>query len=269
MCAVIGRAQHFFLLNRGYVLDGDFHPIDRAQDAAAHFFERVGKGLDLAERLLEELVKTGAKSRVVRGDRGQHAGMVKRRIQPLLQLAHPQDDARIHQRIEVAETRNLFPQGIESAQQLHMLLGQRGHVGIRKNFNQRNFKRRKRQRTIEAITTLLPLAGHTRMAVKERSDQVSLVTIHFTGRAAAHKVAQQSLGYFGVGVGSKRVAQHGRRDRHVEQVQPAIHPRESSGQFALGMAQRVLVEPLGHRHVTAEAIPHELLIEALHRRENC
>ena len=122
--AVIGGTQHICLLNRGHVLDSNFHSVDRAQDAATHFFECVGKCLDLSQRLFEELVKTGAKSRVVGGDRGQHSGMVKRRIQPLFQFAHPRNDARVHQRIEVAEARNLFPQGIESPQQLHMLLRQ-------------------------------------------------------------------------------------------------------------------------------------------------
>ena len=66
--------------------------------------------------------------------------MIKRRIQPLLQFAHAPDNTRIDQRVEVAEAGNLFAQRIEAPQQLHMLLGQRRHISIGKNFDQRDFK---------------------------------------------------------------------------------------------------------------------------------
>jgi len=35
--------QHFFLLDRSYVFDRDFHTVDRTQDAAAHLVEGLGE----------------------------------------------------------------------------------------------------------------------------------------------------------------------------------------------------------------------------------
>ena len=82
--------------------------------------------LDLAEGLGEELVKPCAERGIVRGNRGQHTGMIKGSIQPALQFAHSRNNAGIDQRIEIAIAGNLFPQRIEVPQQLHMFFGSEG-----------------------------------------------------------------------------------------------------------------------------------------------
>ena len=64
------------------MLDRDFHAVDRAENASAHFVEGLRELFDLAERLDEKFIKPRAECGVVGGDRGQHAGMIERRIQP-------------------------------------------------------------------------------------------------------------------------------------------------------------------------------------------
>ncbi len=151
---------------------------------------------DLTQSLGEELVKARAESGIVRGDRGQHAGMIKGSIQPALQFAHSRNDAGIDERIEIAIAGNLFAQGIEVSQQLHVFFGQRGHVGIGENFDQGDFEGRKRQRSVQSIAVLLPLARDAGMAVKKSGNQVGFIAVDFAGLAAAHKIAKQSLGDF-------------------------------------------------------------------------
>src|SRR6267378_2379908 len=99
--------------------------------------------------------------------------MIERRIQPLLQLAHPRNDSGVDQRIEVTKTANLFAQRVKAPQQLHVLFWQGRDIGVSQDFNQRNFERRERQRTIKAVAALLPLALDPRMAIKKSGDQVS------------------------------------------------------------------------------------------------
>ena len=197
---------------------GDFHAVDGAQDAPAHFVERTGELFDFLQCLAEELVETSAECGVVRSHRCQHARMIKRRIQPLLQFAHARDHAGIHERVEIAEACNFFAHRIEAPQQLHVLLGQRRHVSIRQDFNQRNFERRKRECAIEAVSALLPLSGHARMPVEKCCDHIGLVAVNVAGFPAAHKVTQQSFRDLRIRIWSERPAEHGRRDGHVQQV---------------------------------------------------
>ncbi len=266
--AVIG-SQHVFLLNRGDVLNGDFYAIHRAQDAAAHFVERLGELLDFAQRFREQFIETSAERGVVRGHRGQDAGMIKRIVQPALQFAHAGDDARIDQRIEVAISGDLLAQGIEVAQQLHVLFGKLWDIGIGKNFYERDFEWRQRQCSIESIALLLPLPLHTRMSVEKSRDQIGFVAVYVAWLAAAHKVAKQGFGNFGVRFRRQRLAQHGGGNRHIEHVQPAVHAGERFGQVALGLTQCVRVESAGNRHVPTKLVAQELLIETLDRSQNC
>ena len=106
------------------------------------------------------------------------------------------------------------------------------------------------------------------MAIEKSCNQISLVAIDIAGFAAPYEIAQQSFGDFRIGIGSEGLAKHGGRNCHVQQMQPAIHPRERVGQLTLGMAQGVLVETARNRHVAAKRIPQELLVEALDRRQN-
>ncbi len=45
-----------------------------------------------------------------------------------------------------------------------MIFREYGNVGLRQDFQQRDFKRRQRNRTVKPIAALLPLSSHTRMA---------------------------------------------------------------------------------------------------------
>jgi len=91
--------------------------------------------LDLSQSFGEELVKACSERGIVGGYGGQYTRMVERGIQPALQLPHARHNAGVHERIEIAIARNLFPQRIKVAQQLHVFLRKRGHVGIGKNFD--------------------------------------------------------------------------------------------------------------------------------------
>jgi hypothetical protein len=74
------------------------------------------------------------------------------------------------------------------------------------------------------------------MTVKESRNQIRFIAVDVSGLAPPHEITQQGLSDFGIRFGSERLAQHSRRDGHVQQVKPAVHPRQSVGQFALGMA---------------------------------
>jgi len=63
-------------------------------------------------------------------------------IQRLLQLAHGLNHARFEESVEILEAEYLFFERIESAQCLQMLFGKRGQIGVGKDFDQRDFKRR-------------------------------------------------------------------------------------------------------------------------------
>jgi hypothetical protein len=260
--AVVGL-EHFFLLNRGHVVDRDFHAVHRAENAASHFVQGLGELFDLGQGFAEQLVKTRAERGIVGGDRGQHTGMIEGTIEPALQLAHPRNNAGVDERVEIAIAGNLFPQGIEVSQQLHMLFGQRGHVAIGKNFDQGNLERRERQRSVQPVAALLPLAGDTGMAVKKSCNEIGFVAVDFAGLAALYKVAKQSLGHFGIRVRSERLAHHRGRDGHIQQIQPAIHPGESFRKVSFRVTERDLIEPARNRHITAERVSQQLLIEAL------
>ena len=81
--AVVGL-KHFLLLDRGHVLDSDFHAVDGAENAAAHFVESLSELFDLCQSLGEEFVKARAERGIVGRDGSQHAGMIERSIQPAL-----------------------------------------------------------------------------------------------------------------------------------------------------------------------------------------
>src|SRR5580658_1330571 len=105
------------------------------------------------------------------------------------------------------------------------------------------------------------------MPVKKCCDYIGLVTVNVAGFPAAHKVTQQSFRDFRIRIWSERLAEHGRRDGHVQQVQPAIHPSKRGGQVA-SRAQRLFVEAARNRDVSPTRLPHQLLVEALHSRQN-
>ena len=106
------------------------------------------------------------------------------------------------------------------------------------------------------------------MAIKKSCNQVSLIAVHVARFAASHKISQQRLSDFRIGIGSECLPHHGWRDCHIQQMQPAIHTGQRSRKFALGMAQRVLVKTARYGDIPAERVPDELLIKALDRRQN-
>ena len=135
-------------------------------------------------------------------------------------------------------------------------------------FDQGDFKRRQRQRTIQPVPALLPLPRHSRMTVEERRNEIGLVAVDVARFTASHKIPQQSLRHFRIRIRRQRLPHHCGRYRHIQQMQPAIHARQRSRQFPFGMAKRVLIETARNGDIPAERVSHELLVEALNRRQN-
>jgi len=116
---------------------------------------------------------------------------------------------------------------------------------------------------------LLPLSGDARMAVKERGDQIGLVAVDLAGFAPPYEVAQQALGDFRIGVGRQRLPQHGGRDGHIQQMQPAIHAGKGFREIFVVMTKRNLVKPARNGHITAERVSHQLLVKPLDGCQDC
>src|SRR5213594_4588392 len=93
--------QQLGFFERSYVIYGYVHAIHVAQDAAALFLQRFGTILALRCSRVKELVELLAEHHVVRSNRGEHAGMIEGNIERLLQLAHPADNVRIQQGVQV------------------------------------------------------------------------------------------------------------------------------------------------------------------------
>ncbi len=79
------------------MLNGHLDAIHRAQDAAAKFFEAVGKVLDFGGRFGKEFVETIAESGVVGRKCCQHPRVVERIAERRLERADPRDNAGIHE----------------------------------------------------------------------------------------------------------------------------------------------------------------------------
>ena len=156
------------------MLDGNFDAVDCTENAAAEFFEAVREILDFFRGGGEQRVETIAECGIVRRKSSQYSRMINRFAERGFQFPNPRNNARVHERAEVLKAIRLVEQGAKFAQQLHMIFWEYGHVGLRQDFQQRNFKRRQRNRSIEAVATLLPLASHTRMAKQKRCDQIGL-----------------------------------------------------------------------------------------------
>ena len=76
------------------------------------------------------------------------------------------------------------------------------------------------------------------MAIEKRCNQVGLVAVNIAGIFFAHEIAQHGLGDFGIGFRCKRAAQHGWRDCHVKQPQPAAHGGKGQVHIAIGLLKR-------------------------------
>src|ERR1019366_2654698 len=137
------------------------------------------------------------------------------------------------------------------------------YVGLRQDFQQRDFKWRQRNRSIEAVPTLLPLASHTGMAKQKGCDQIGFVTIGAGIVAVAREVAQQRFGNLRIKVGLHSKSQHGGSDRHVEELNPELHLIEG-GAHVVGAADDVRGEFGGRGQLSAELVTQQPLVEALH-----
>ncbi len=106
------------------MFDGNFHSVHGAEDAAPHFFEGLPELFDFPKSLAEKLVELRSECGIVGCDRGQHAGVIKGRIEPLLEFTHPRNDSGVHQSIKLSEAGDFLSERIETAEQLHMLFRQ-------------------------------------------------------------------------------------------------------------------------------------------------
>ena len=84
-----------------------------------------------------------AESGIVGSEGGQHSRVIERRVQRLLEIADPGDDLRIQKGVQVLEGERFLLQGIESPQDLDVLFGKEGDIGVGQNFDQGNLKGRK------------------------------------------------------------------------------------------------------------------------------
>ena len=162
--------QQFALFQGSHVLDGDVHAFYIAENGAALFLQGSGEFSYFGCSCVKQLVEPLAEGGVVGSDRRQNSGMIEGSIERLFHVPNPSNNPRVQQGVQVGVGQRLLLQRIEAAQHLYMLLGERGHVGVGKNFDQGNFKGRKRQRTIEPITAALPLSRDARMAIKKSRD---------------------------------------------------------------------------------------------------
>ncbi len=76
--------------------------------------------------------------------------------------------------------------------------------------------------------------------IQEGDDEIGLVAVGIGARRLADEVAQQGLGGFLGGGFPESVAHHGRRDRQVEQVQPALQAMNGFLDGALGTVRHVV-----------------------------
>ena len=89
---------------------GDVHAVDIAQNAAAQLFHGLGKALDLANGSCKQLVKTSAECDVVGRNRRQHSRMIEGAAEGLFQFAHPRQNSRVDQRVEIDESLHVLAQ---------------------------------------------------------------------------------------------------------------------------------------------------------------
>src|ERR1700730_8190446 len=126
--------------------------------------------------------------------------MKKRAFQRLLKLTHRLNDAGLEQRVQVTKAQHLFLQRIEAAQDLDMFFRKRWQFGVRQNFNERDLERRKRQRSVQTVAALLPLARDARMTIEEGGDNVGLIAVGVAAFFFADEIPQHGFSDFRVGV---------------------------------------------------------------------
>ncbi|MGA2965614.1 MAG: hypothetical protein ABSD64_05330 [Terriglobales bacterium] len=215
---------------------------------------------------VEQRLKTVAECGIVRRERRQHSGMINGFAERGLQLPHARNDVGIHERGEVLKAVRLVQQRAEFAQQLHIVLREYGHVGLGQDFQQRDFERRERDRSIQAIAALFPLASYSWMAKQKGRDQIGLVAIGAGIVAVAREETQQRLGHLGIKVRLHCKPQHGGSDRHIEKLDPELHLIEG-GAHVGGAADDVGSEFGGRGQLSAELVAQQPLVEALHGSE--
>src|SRR5581483_3861098 len=143
--AAVINFEQFRLFERCHMFDRDIGAVYIAQDAAALLFEFMREISYLGGGGQEQLVELPAEGGIVGRDRRQHAGMIEREVERLLEFANPLDDSGIEQRVEVSEGIGLLMERTDAAKLLHMLFGKRRYVGVGENFNQRDFEGRERK----------------------------------------------------------------------------------------------------------------------------
>ena len=95
--------------------------------------------------------------------------------------------------------------------------------------------------------------------VQEGYDEIGLVAVWIKARRLADEVAQQGLGGFVGGGFLESVAHHERRDRQIEQVQPALQAENGLLDSALGAGRRFV----RYGHGMAENILQQSDVESM------
>src|SRR5258708_17678930 len=110
--------------------DGNCHSVHGAEDAATDFCEGLPELFDFPKSLAEKFVELRAECGIVGCDRGQDDGVIKGRIEPLLEFTHPRNDSQVHQSIKLSEAADFISERIATAAQMHTLLWQPPHIRL-------------------------------------------------------------------------------------------------------------------------------------------
>src|ERR1700723_154639 len=118
------------------MVDRDLESVDGRQNTPAQVFEAPREVPDLSRCGRKQHIKSPAKRGIVGGERRQNPRMIDRFAKRSLQVPYAGYDARVHKRVEILKSICLVKQRTEFSQQLHMLFGKRGNVGLGKDFEQ-------------------------------------------------------------------------------------------------------------------------------------
>src|SRR5258708_16221354 len=214
----------------------------RAGYVAACAIRRLGEALQLFGGVAEKSFQFLPDRGVVGADRGQHSGMVEVLSECLLQVAALLDDACVGERFQCRISLEFLTDEVEFLQDRNVFLWQFQGLSVSQDLKQRNFKRRNRNHTVERVAVLFPLAGYARITIQKGRHEISLVAGDVAGRFLSRVIPKQGLGNFGVDVRSKRLSQHGGRNRQVQYFQPAAYAGERVREVQVEFTQRNQVQ---------------------------
>jgi len=105
------------------------------------------------------------------------------------------------------------------------------------------------------------------MTIEKCGNDVGLVAVGVDMILLANKIAKHGFGDFRIGLVVESAAQHGGRNCHIEQAQPAAHGAESFADVGFAVKGNCF-EAGGNGYFTFDRVLQELLVEALDGGQN-